>query len=335
MSILDKIRERAKAQRASIVLPESGDARTLRAAIEMTETEVARPILLGNPDRIAADLSGLGLTLNPTKVRVIDLDRSEKKSDYASEYFTLRKSKGVSYDEARRLIETPLFFAAMMVRRGDADGCVAGAVSTTADVLRAAIQIIGTDKSVSSIVSSFFLMAFPQTHHAAAGKVFTYADCGVVPYPSAEELADIAVTSAESHRTLTGEEPVVAMVSFSTKGSAKHESTEKVIRATELARAKRPDLNIDGELQFDAAFDEAVGQRKAPHSQVAGKANVFIFPNLDAGNIAYKLTERLAGATAIGPVLQGLAKPMNDLSRGAKSSDITDAAAICALRVKR
>jgi len=331
--ILQAIRQRAKAKKARIVFPESQDERTLRAAEEMAAQELVEPILLGKPEEIIANFKRLNLPFHDGKIHIVDFEPA-KLSDYADEYFHLRQHKGISRSEAERTMSNPLFWGAMMVRRGEVDGCIAGAVNTTADVLRAAIQVIGVDKECTNLVSSFFLMAFPLEHPSAAGRVFTFADCGVVPYPSAEELADIAISSAQSHQMLTGEKPKVAMLSFSTKGSASHESVEKVIRATEIAKARCPDLEIDGELQFDAAFVESVGRRKAPDSPVAGRANVFIFPNLDAGNIGYKLTERLGGATAIGPVIQGLAKPMNDLSRGAKPSDIVDMACVCAVRMK-
>lgn len=330
--VLQRIRECAREKRASLVFPESHDERTLQAVAEMLQQSLLQPVLIGKPADIFERARSLGLTLPETALRIVDIDASPCLEEYAHEYFLLRQHKGITEAEALQTIRQPLFYAAMMVRKGEVDGCVAGAVSTTADVLRAGIHIIGVNTAETRLVSSFFLMAFPETHPTAAGRVFTFADCGVVPYPSAEELADIAITSATSHRALTGEEPVVAMLSFSTKGSAKHESVEKVCRAVELARQRKPELLIDGELQFDAAFVESVGRRKAPGSPVVGKANVFIFPNLDAGNIGYKLTERLGGATAVGPIIQGLVKPMNDLSRGAKPSDIVDVACICALR---
>ncbi|ACF14646.1 phosphate acetyltransferase [Chloroherpeton thalassium ATCC 35110] len=332
MEVIRKIRERAKSKKATIVLPEADDDRTLIAASELAEMELVKPVLIGNSDDIIERFSALGLTYNSTKIRIVDIQKSGKLSDFTNEYFNFRKHKGISYEEAKSVMSSPLFFGAMMVHHQEADGCVAGAVSTTADVLRAGIQIIGIEKEKARLISSFFLMVFPDDHRAAPGRALTYADCAVLPDPDAEALADIAILTAESHQQLTGEEPKVAMLSFSTKGSAAHENVTKVQKATEIAKQKQPDLKIDGEMQFDAAFIEAIGKRKAPQSDVAGKANVFIFPNLDAGNIGYKLTERLASATAIGPIIQGLVKPMNDLSRGAKPSDIVDVCCICALK---
>jgi len=332
MEIIREIRQKAKTKKSTIVLPEANDDRTLIAAAELAENDLVKPILIGNPESITERFSALNLAYNPTKIRIVDSEKSELLSDYASEYFNLRKHKGISYEEAKEVMTSPLFFGSMMVRRMEADGCVAGAVSTTADVLRAGIQIIGVDKEKTSLISSFFLMVFPEDHPSAPGRAFSYADCAVVPDPDSEALADIAILTAESHSQLTGEEPKVAMLSFSTKGSAKHELIDKVQKATEIAKQKCPDLKIDGEMQFDAAFVEAIGKRKAPQSEVAGNANVFVFPNLDAGNISYKLTERLAGASAIGPLIQGLAMPMNDLSRGATPTDIVNVCCISALK---
>ncbi len=258
----------------------------------------------------------------PSSVPIIDPKRSEKNADYASELFNHRKTKGLTYENAKSLVESVMYYGAMMVRRGEAEGLVGGAVHTTADVLRSAIFCVGTAPGIQT-VSSIFLMILPDN------RVVTYGDCAVMPYPDPRQLADIAIASSESHRALTGEEPIVAMLSFSTKGSAKHDAVDKVTEALNIVKEKRPDLKIDGELQFDAAFVSSVGQRKAPGSSVAGKANVFIFPNLDAGNISYKITERIGHAKALGPIIQGLAKPINDLSRGCSAEDIANVTAIC------
>ncbi len=319
--ILTEIKERAKERKKTIVLPESHDDRVLQAAEKLVKEEIVKVITLGNEEEIhkRADELGVGLT----GVRIIDFEKSEKLSDFANIFYNLRKHKGITIEQAREAMKRDLFFGAMMVREGMADGSVAGSTASTADVLRAAIQCVGMPEGIS-IVSSFFLMVLPE-------RVFSFADCAVVPNPDATQLADIAITTAENHRKLTNEEPIVAMLSFSTKGSAKHELVDKVVEATNIVKQKRPDLKVDGELQFDAAIISSIGQRKAPGSEVAGKANVLIFPDLNAGNIGYKITQRLGGAEAIGPIVQGLKKPLFDLSRGCSYEDIVNVSAIAAL----
>lgn len=312
MKIIDSIRERAAKKNATIVLPRSSDERVRKAAQFLTENNLCKVILIHNPETDTLD------------VPVVVPEEDPHFQDYATSFYEKRKHKGISPEQAREIVKDPLYFAAAMVEAGHADGCVAGSVSTTGDVLRAAIQTIGL-KPGSSVVSSVFLMSFED------GRVFSFGDCAVVPYPTSEQLASIAIDSAHTHRLLTDEAPKVAMLSFSTKGSAKHEQVDLVIEALKKAKQAAPDLAIDGELQFDAAYVASVGSRKAPGSPVAGQANVFIFPNLDAGNIGYKLTERLAGATATGPIIQGLAKPMLDLSRGCSWEDIVNTACVAAL----
>ena len=312
MNIIDSIRERAAKKQATIVLPRSSDERVIKAAEFLTEQELCKVVLLKNEEEIKTSLT------------VIDPATDVKLDSYAAAFHEKRKHKGITLEKAKEIVKDPLFFAAAMLDAGDADGCVAGSVSTTGDVLRAAIQAIGL-KPGSSVVSSVFLMSFDD------GRVFTFGDCAVVPYPTSEQLASIAIDSAESHKLLTDADPKVAMLSFSTKGSATHERVELVTTAAKMAMAAKPELDLDGELQFDAAFVEEIGAKKAPESPVAGKANVFVFPNLDAGNIGYKLTQRLAGATATGPVIQGLAKPMMDLSRGCSWEDIVNTACVAAL----
>lgn len=315
MKTIDRIRKSASVKEKTIVLPRSSDERVLRAAEYLTENGICEVILIKN--------EGSDIPLDSAFVW-IDPSKSETFEQYTEAFFEKRKHKGLTIDEARNIISDPLFYAASMVAEGDADGCVAGSVSTTGDVLRAAIQTIGL-KQGSNVVSSIFLMSFED------GRVFSYGDCAVVPYPDAGQLASIAIDSANTHFALTGNNPKVAMLSFSTKGSARHERVELVQQALQLAQTKAPELNIDGELQFDAALLDSIGSRKAPGSSVAGDANVFIFPNLDAGNISYKITERLGGATATGPVIQGLAKPMMDLSRGCSWEDIVNTACVAAL----
>ncbi len=321
MNIMNKIRDRAAAKEKTVAFPETEDARVLQAASELVSTNICDVILIGKESTITKTAEDEGIIL-PKSVTC----RSPQKIDnrLIDNLYQRRKAKGISREEVEETLRNPLYFGAGLVATGQADGCVAGAVATTGEVIRAAIHNIGLRKR-TEIVSSTFLMALQD------GRVLTYADCGVVPYPDASQLADIAIESARTHKLLTEEDPKVAMLSFSTKGSAQHERTELVREALEICRQKNPDLEIDGELQFDAAFVPDVAKRKAPKSKVAGHANTFIFPNLDAGNIAYKITERLAGATATGPILQGLAKPMMDLSRGCSWQDIVNAACVAVL----
>lgn len=324
MSLIDQIRQNASVLNKRIVLPESGDVRMIRAAAFLAENGICTPVLLGKVSVIQSLANEISITL-ASNVEIIEPALSDRLEMYSDHLYNRRKKKGLTEEAALELVKNELYFAAEMVIHGDADACVAGAVNTTGDVLRAAIQVIGL-KPGSSVVSSVFLMSLPD------GRVFTYGDCAVVPYPDKDQLASIAVDSSRTHAQLTGTEPKTAMLSFSSKGSAVHERTELVVEATAIAKSMAPELQIDGELQFDAAFMPEIGNKKAPQSAVAGKSNVFIFPNLDAGNIGYKITERIGGATATGPIIQGLAAPMNDLSRGCSWEDIVNTAAVSALQ---
>jgi phosphate acetyltransferase len=312
LELLDQIKLKASALKKTIALPESHDERVLKAAEILTKNTIASVILLGNDEVIRNDAERIGTEL--TGIRIIDPAKSEKLSDFTNIFFNLRKHKGITIEQARTNILKNLFFGAMMVREGMADGSVAGSTAATADVIRAGILCVGMPEGIS-IVSSVFVMLLPD-------KTFSYADCAVVPNPDANQLADIAISTADNHYKITDEDANIAMLSFSTKGSAEHELLDKVIEATKIVREKRPDLNVDGELQFDTAIIDSIGQKKAPGSPVAGKANVLIFPDLNAGNIAYKITQRLGGAEAIGPLVQGLNKPCFDLSRGCSVDDI-------------
>ena len=328
MSMLEKIKNKARANVKKIVLPEGDEPRTVKAAVQIVKEGLATPILLGAADKIAAVAAEQGVDISG--IETIDPSTSEKAGSYAQELFELRKAKGVTEEDAAKLVADPMYYGIMMVKLGEADGLVSGAVHTTGDMLRPALQIIKA-KPGMSIVSSSFLMECPNKELGEDG-LLVYADCVVNPCPNAQELAQIAVSAAETARVLCGiEEPRVALLSFSTKGSAKHDLVTKVQEATKLAHELAPDLLLDGEMQFDAALVPSVGASKAPGSPVAGRANVLIFPDLQAGNIGYKITQRIGNADCFA-VLQGLAKPCNDLSRGCSVEDIVNTVAMTAVQ---
>ncbi len=328
MAIIDKIKAKAKSDLKRIVLPEGEEVRNVQAAVMIRDQGLAKLTLLGNPAKVKEVADGADLT----DIEIIDPANSDKCALYAATLYDLRKAKGMTEEEAAAKVADPMYYGIMMVKLGDADGLVSGAIHSTGDMLRPALQVIKSKPGMKT-VSSCFLMELPDKSFGDDG-VMIFSDCGVIPDPDAEQLANIALGAADSARSLAGMEPRVAMLSFSTKGSAKHDDVTKVQEATRIAHEMAPELELDGELQLDAALVEKVGQLKAPGSKVAGHANVLVFPDLGAGNIGYKLVQRLAHAEAYGPILQGIAKPCNDLSRGCSAEDIVATVAITACQAQ-
>lgn len=329
MGFIDEIKERARSNKQTIVLPETEDRRTYEAAAQVLKEETANIILVGSEAEVKKGSEGLDIS----GAIIVDPATCDKTGAYVDKLVELRKSKGMTAEQAKEiLLNQYLYYGVMMVKMGDADGMVSGASHSTADTLRPCLQILKT-KPGTKLVSAFFLMTVPDCEYGSNG-TFVFSDAGLNQNPTAEELAAIAVSSAESFQALVGEEPIVAMLSHSTMGSAKHADVDKVAEATKIAKAQAPDLKLDGEFQLDAAIVPSVGESKAPGNPVAGKANVLIFPDLDAGNIGYKLVQRLAKAEAYGPVTQGIAAPVNDLSRGCSAEDIVGVVAITAVQAQ-
>lgn len=329
MSLLTDIKEKAAQKGKTVVLPEGTEERTLKAIKGIVDAKIARPILLGNESEVKALASKIGADISGAEI--VDPIKAPYFDDFVQAFYEMRKSKGVDLDKAKATMLDPLFFASMMVQLGKADGEVAGAENTTGNVLRPALQIIKTAPGISA-VSGSFIMIVPNSDFGDKG-IFVFADCAVTPMPTAAQLAEFAKTSSETAVKLCGiKEPKVGMLSFSTKGSASHEVVDKVVEATALAKERFPELKVDGELQADAAMVPSVGKSKAPGSLVAGECNVLVFPDLQAGNIGYKLVQRLAKAEAIGPILQGMAKPVNDLSRGCSVEDVINTVAMVVMQ---
>lgn len=328
MNFLEQISERAKKDMKTIVLPESSDIRTIKAAAMVQEKGLAQIVLVGKENEIKR-LAG---ELDISKAIIVDPENSPKYDEYVNAFYEMRKAKGITPEKAREIIKDEMYWGVMMVKMGEADGMVAGAIHSTADTLRPALQVLKTAPG-TKLVSAFFVMVVPDCDYGSNG-TFIYSDSGLVENPSAEDLSEIAIASAKTFRNLVQDEPMVAMLSYSSYGSAKSELTLKVVEATRLAKEKAPELMLDGELQADAALVPSVAASKAKGSQVAGKANVLVFPDLNCGNIAYKLTQRLAKAEAYGPITQGIAKPVNDLSRGCTAEDIVGVIAITAVQAQ-
>lgn len=328
-SFIESVKRRAKADKKKIVLPESMDARTYEAAEKILKEDVADLVIIGTPEEVEKYSKGYDVS----KAEIIDPFTYEKTEEYINLFVELRKAKGLTYEEAKKTaLGDYMYYACLMVKAGDADGVVSGACHSTANTLRPSLQIVKTKPGVK-LVSAFFVMVVPDCEYGSNG-TFVFADCGLEQNPDPEKLAAIASCSADSFKYLVGDEPRVAMLSHSSKGSAKHADVDKVVAATEICKQTNPDLKVDGELQLDAAIVPSVGESKAPGSPVAGKANVLVFPDLDAGNIGYKLVQRLAKAEAYGPMTQGIAKPINDLSRGCSADDIAGVIAITCVQAQ-
>jgi len=330
MDFMSKMKEMAKSDIQRIVLPEGEEERNLTAAAEINAEKIAEVILVGNGEVIREKAEKLGLNIEGIEIQ--DPAKSEKTAEYVREFYELRKSKGVTEEIAAKTMLDPMYFGTMMVKKDDAQGMVSGAIHTTGDLLRPGLQIVKTAPGIS-VVSSFFVMLLEDESYGKEGMML-FADCAVNPNPNEDELAAIAISTADTAKKLCGMDPKVAMLSFSTMGSAKHELVTRVQNAVKKANELRPDLAIEGELQADAALVAKVGKQKAPNSKVAGEANVLVFPDLQAGNIGYKLVQRLAGAEAIGPICQGFAKPINDLSRCCSAEDIVNVVAITAVQAQ-
>lgn len=330
MSFIDDIKNRAKQDIKTIVLPESNDLRVLKATEQILKQGYADIILIGNKEEINKLVKENNL--NISKAKIVDPNISEKFSEYANKFYELRKAKGMTLDKAKEIMKDNVYFGMMMVKQEDADGLVSGASHSTADTLRPALQILKTAPG-TKLVSAFFLMVVPNCEYGEKG-AFVFGDCGLNEYPDPEALSEIAISSSKSFRQLVGTEPKVAMLSYSTYGSAHSPLTDKVVEATRILKEKMPDLVADGELQLDAAIIPEIAESKAPGSPLKGMANTLVFPDLDAGNIGYKLVQRLAKAEAYGPLCQGIAKPVNDLSRGCSAEDIAGVVAITAVQAQ-
>jgi len=330
MSFIEDIMNRAKQEIKTIVLPEATDIRTLKATDKILKEEFCKIILVGNEEEIISIAKDNGLDIS--KAEIVNPSTAENYEEYANAFYELRKHKGMTEEKAKELMLDPVFFGMMMVKQEKADGLVSGAAHSTADTLRPALQILKTSPG-TKLVSTFSIMVVPNCEFGENG-VFAFADCGLNQNPNSEELSEIAISTAKSFKQIIGKEPRVAMLSYSTMGSAKAEEVDKVRIATELAKEKEPELAVDGEMQFDAAIIPEIAKSKAPESKVAGKANTLVFPDLQAGNIGYKLVERLAKAEAYGPICQGMAKPVNDLSRGCKAEDIVGVTAITCVQAQ-